>query len=105
LQDNLRQFGKSLDDFGGMIIYDDLHLTIQNVLDGRGVAFVSKSLVHDYLQRNELCGHRVDGFTCFRSRSVILPHRHAENPVIQNFLDCVFAVFDLPPQRKLQLSA
>jgi DNA-binding transcriptional LysR family regulator len=96
LQENLKRFNKTLDDFGGMIIYDDLHLTIQNVLDGRGVAFVSKSLVHDYLQREELHGHAVEGFQCFRSRSVILPDRHRENHVIKNFMESVFAVFGLP---------
>lgn len=99
LQENLKCLDKSLDDFGGMIIYDDLHLTIQNVLDGRGVAFVSKALVHDYLQRNELHGHVVEGFQCFRSRSVILPNKHSKNPIIQNFMESVFAVFNLQVQK------
>ena len=96
LQDNLTHFGKSLDDFGGIIIYEDLHMTIQNVLDGRGVAFVSKSLVSEYLQRHELQAHSVEGFNCFRSRSVVLPNRHSDNDIIQNFLQNVFAVFNLP---------
>lgn len=96
LQENLRYFGKALEDFNGMIIYDDLHLTIQNVLDGRGVAFVSKSLVHDYLQRNELIGHTINGFQCFRSRSVILPNRNKDNQIIQKFMESVFTVFKLP---------
>ena len=95
LQENLKRINKSLEDFSGMIIYDDLHLTIQNVLDGRGVAFVSKSLVHDYLQRNELIGHAVDGFKFFRSRSVILPNRNKDSQIIQNFMESVFALFHL----------
>lgn len=99
LQENLRHFDKTLEDFGGMIIYDDLHLTIQNVLDGRGVAFVSKSLVHDYLQRNELIGHTVEGFHCFRSRSVVLPDRNKDNLIIQNFMESTFDLFNIPQQR------
>jgi DNA-binding transcriptional LysR family regulator len=96
LQENLKHFNRSLDDFSGMIIYDDLHLTIQNVLDGRGVAFVSKALVYDYLQRDELHEHTVENFRCFRSRSVILPNRHSDNPIIQNFMESVFTVFSMP---------
>jgi len=38
----------------------------------------------------------VEGFNCFRSRSVVLPNRHSDNEIIQNFLQNVFAVFNLP---------
>lgn len=96
LQENLSRFGKTLDDFSGMIIYDDLHLTIQTVCEGRGVAFVSRSLIKDYLKRNELHEHHVPGFHCLRSRSVILPNKKSGNHIIQNFMESVFGVFDQP---------
>lgn len=95
LQENLKRLKRSLDDFSSMIIYDDLHLTIQNVLDGRGVAFVSKSLVHDYLVNQILIGHTVKGFECFRSRSIILPNRSRENLVLLDFIKSVLEVFNM----------
>ncbi len=96
LQENLRHIGRSIDDFGSIIIYDDLHMNIQSVLEGQGVAFLSKSLVNDYLLRNELREHTIAGFHCLRSRSVVLPGIHVDNPIIRSFLNSVFAVFNLP---------
>jgi len=93
LQENLSQLGRTIDDFSSMIIYDDIHMNIQSVLEGQGVAFISRSLVYDHLQRNELLEHTVEGFHCFRSRSIVLPGKHADNSLIQSFLDCVFSVF------------
>ncbi len=96
LKENLSHIGRSIDDFGSMIIYDDLHMNIQSVLEGQGVAFISKSLVHDYLLRNELREHKIEGFHCLRSRSVVMPGVHVDNPVIRRFLASVFAVFNVP---------
>ena len=93
LQENLSQLGRTTDDFSSMIIYDDIHMNIQSVLEGQGVAFISRSLVYDHLQRNKLLEHTVEGFRCFRSRSVVLPSKHADNSLIQGFLDCVFTAF------------
>ena len=96
LQENLSHIGRTIDDFGSMIIYDDIHMNIQSVLEGQGVAFISRSLVYDYLQRNELQEHTISGFHCFRSRSIVLPGIHADNPIIQSFLESVFSVFNIP---------
>jgi len=93
LQENLSQRGRTIDDFSSMIIYDDIHMNIQSVLEGQGVAFISKSLVHDHLQRGELREHMIEGFHCFRSRSIVLPVKHVDNSLIQSFLDCVFSAF------------
>lgn len=100
LQENLSHIGRTIDDFGSMIIYDDIHMNIQSVLEGQGVAFISRSLVSDYLQRNELQEHAIAGFHCLRSRSIVMPAFHADNPVIHDFLESVFAVFNVPPQAK-----
>jgi len=71
-------------------------MNIQSVLEGQGIAFISRSLVYDHLQRNELLEHTIEGFHCFRSRSIVLPSKHADNSTIRGFLDSVFAVFNLP---------
>jgi len=93
LQDNLQRCGKTFADFNGMIIYDDLHITIQTVLAGRGIAFVSRSLVSDLLRKGELVGHTVAGFEFSRSRTVLVNGRRSDEPVIRDFLTSIFAVF------------
>lgn len=93
LQDNLQRYGKTIADFSGVIIYDDLHITIQTVLAGRGIAFVSRSLVSDLLRKGELAGHTVPGFDYIRSRTVLVNGRRSAEPVIRDFLASIFAVF------------
>lgn len=92
LLENLRNFGKGIDDFNGTIIYDDLHLNIQTVLAGRGVAFVSRSLVNDLINKKELRGHSVQGFNCRRSRTVAINRNRQHDPEISKFLECIKAV-------------
>lgn len=92
LQDNLAKTGKSIDDFKGTIIHDDLHLTIQTVLAGRGVAFVSKKLVSEYLKNGELTEHRIPDFSCFRLRSVIMLKKRVGDPFVKSFIECVVKV-------------
>jgi DNA-binding transcriptional LysR family regulator len=94
LQDNLAKAGKSIDDFKGSIIYDDLNLTIQTVLAGRGVAFVSRNLVSEYLKRGELTEHKVHGFSCFRLRSAVMLKNRCDEPLVKSFIDCVIRAFD-----------
>ena len=94
LEENLSKFGKNLDDFRGVVVHDDLYLSIQTTLAGQGVAFVSKSLVREHLAKGTLLEHTVEGFTCFRSRSVIHNRRRREDNFIQDFMECVHDVFE-----------
>lgn len=94
LQENLGRFGKTIEEFSSMIIYDDLHLTIQTVLEGRGVAFVSKTLVEDLVRTGKLAIHTVDGFQCRRSRTVIIKRNRSEDPVIKDFVNNITDIFD-----------
>lgn len=94
LQENLAAFGKSVADFKSMMIHDDLHLTIQTVLAGRGVAFVSRSLVADHVGRGELRMHTVNGFNRFRSRTAVVHPSRQDDPVVGDFLSSVSAAFE-----------
>lgn len=93
LQQNLRKSGKTIDDFKGVIIYDDLHLTIKSVQSGMGIAFVSRSLVADLLQKGELTGHTVAGFNCLRSRTAVLNRNRSAEPLVQDFVNSVINAF------------
>ncbi len=93
LQNNLQKFGKSITDFSSMIIYDDLHLTIETVLAGTGVAFVSKSLVKEQIESGALASHTVDGFHCLRSRSVFI-NGGKDEPLVRQLLDNIRSIFE-----------
>ncbi len=94
LVENLTQFGTGLGGFRSVTIYDDLYLTLQSVVSKRGTAFVSRSLVKDYVRRGEITEHRVPGFRNFRSRSLVFNPERIATPLAASFKDCVLNVFD-----------
>ena len=95
LQENLARFGKKLEDFQGMISHGDLYITIQTVLAGQGVAFVSRSLVLEQIEKGELVEHTVEGFRCFRARTIVVNRRCCENEFVRGFVECIHAVFGM----------
>jgi DNA-binding transcriptional LysR family regulator len=94
LKENLARFDKTLDDFKATIIHDDLHLTIQTAIAGRGVAFVSRSLVQEVIRRGDLHEHQVEGFQCRRSRTALVDPGRSDDPVIADLLESVRAAFE-----------
>ncbi|HJV35323.1 LysR family transcriptional regulator [Geomonas sp.] len=91
LESNLSRFGKSLEDFNGTIVYDDLHLTIQSVLSGNGVAFVSRSMVDEQLEKGTLREHMVDGFASNRLRSIVVNGKRGQDPLIKSLIASIFS--------------
>lgn len=92
----LAGLGKQLDDFNGVVISDDLHLTCQTVVSGGGISFMSKDMVKEYLDSGQMVAHNVKGFTRKRSRSVIFHKNRSNEAVLQNFINCIFSVMDCP---------
>ncbi len=73
---NLRAQGFDFNDFASVVISDDLRFTLQSVLAGEGIAYVSQALVSNYLESGQMIGLHVAGFERRRGRSVVmLPHR------------------------------
>ncbi len=100
---NLARKGIEFADFEGMTVSDDLRFTIESVLAGAGVAFVSKALVDMHIASERLVDCRIDGFENRRGRSVVmLPGRHAD-PLIGDFLKSLNEV--LLPETPLRLVA
>jgi len=92
LRQNLARKGSDFADFEGVMISDDLRFTIDSVIAGEGVAFVSRALVSEHLAAGRLVGCKIDGFEHRRGRSVaLLPGRH-EDPLIKDLLECLFRV-------------
>ncbi|KAB0669066.1 LysR family transcriptional regulator [Oryzomonas sagensis] len=96
LKKNLCRFGFGVDNFKGVDVYDDLHLTIKSVLLGQGVAFVSRDLVADHIQRGEVREHAIPGFLYTRSRTLVTDQKRIKEYYFKNFIECVHSVFALP---------
>lgn len=98
---NLVRIGRDFADFEGVMISDDLRFTIDSVIAGEGVAFVSRDLVGEHLASGRLVSCRVEGFESRRGRSVaLLPGRHAD-PLVGDLLKCLFHVVSPGDQPQL----
>jgi DNA-binding transcriptional LysR family regulator len=90
LRQLLREQGADFSLFEGTVISDDLRFTIQSVVDGGGVAFVSRALVSSQLESGQVVGYSLQGGAQRRGRSaVILPGRQ-DDPLLSDLLECVF---------------
>ena len=94
LKGNLSSQGHDLEEFGGVITSDDFRLTIQTVVTGGGISFMSRSLVKSYLDSGELLAHHVEGFNHFRRRTAALNVRKEMDFILQEFIRCIYSVFD-----------
>jgi DNA-binding transcriptional LysR family regulator len=90
MRQNLVTHGFDFNDFDGVLVSDDLHFTVQSILRGDGIAYVSQALVSNYLTSGELVGFRVEGFEHRRGRSVVMLPQRSEDGLLKEFLDCVF---------------
>ena len=89
---NLAVCGYDFDDFDGLLVSDDLRFTIQSVIAGEGIAYVSESLVNNHLTSGELVGLRVQGFDHRRGRSVVLLPQRNQDVLLKELLESVFEV-------------
>lgn len=89
LNENLAGLGHSAGDFKTLVISDDLRLSIETVLAGGSVSFVSRSLVEGYLRDNRLCAHHVRNFRHMRHRAVFHLGARTGDPLIQDFVNCL----------------
>ncbi len=92
MRKNLVACGFDFSDFDGIIVSDDLHFTIQSVLAGDGIAYVSQALVSNYLASGQLVGLRVDGFEHRRGRSVAMLPQRSDDVLLKELLEILFKV-------------
>ncbi len=97
LRGNLTDASYNLDDFAGVVTSDDLRLTIQTVMAGSGVSFMSRSLVEEQLTAGTLRAHRVKGMTHRRSRTMVVNVHREEDDILSQLIECICRVY--PPER------
>jgi len=89
---NLRAQGLDFNDFASVVISDDLSFTIQSVLAGEGVAYMSQALISSYLESEQMIGLHVEGFQRRRGRSVVMLPQKGEDPLVKALLEIIFDV-------------
>lgn len=72
LQKNLVNAGRTIDQFRQVVVFDDLHVIVDAILDGRGIAFISSDMVRAHVASGRLREHRIQGFTHVRKRTLVL---------------------------------
>ncbi len=72
LQKNLVEVRRQIDDFNRVVVFDDLHIIVEAVLRGDGVAFISTDLVREHVAAGRLVELRVPGFTHARRRTLVV---------------------------------
>lgn len=92
MRNNLQAQSFEFSDFASVVISDDLRFTIQSVLAGEGIAYVSKALVSSYLESGEMIGLHVEGFERSRGRSVVLLPQKSEDALVKGLLESIFEV-------------
>ena len=89
---NLRKLGFDFSDFTSVVVSDDLRFTIQSVLAGEGIAYMSQALVSSYLESGQMIGLHVDGFEHRRGRSVVMLPQKDEDALVKELLESIFEV-------------
>jgi len=92
MRKNLLACGFDFTEFDGVVVSDDLRFTIQSVMEGDGIAYVSQALVSSYLASGQLVGLRVAGFEHRRGRSVVMLPQRGEDALLKELLESLFEV-------------
>lgn len=95
---NMKKLGRDYAEFNRVIYYDDLHLIISSVLEGYGLAFISRSVVEKLVTEGALRTHRVPGFEHAYKRTLIVNGASATTRSLGNFIEEIRNVFNKQPQ-------
>ena len=93
LNANMTAIGRDPKEFGNILVYDDLHVIIESVKAGEGIAFISKCLVENDIKEGVLLEHRVEGFCHTRSRTLAFNDKNMHNKSMIYFKDCILDAF------------
>lgn len=85
LEKNIANFSKSL-------IYDDLNLIIKAVVDGSGIAYLSRGCVADYLAVGSLVVIQSPGFAMTFRRSLVVADLYATSREVENLVKIVTGI-------------
>ncbi|GAO01496.1 hypothetical protein [Anaeromyxobacter sp. PSR-1] len=72
-------------------MYDDLHVIVESLVRGEGIAFISTELIRAHVEAGRLREYRVPGFTHLRRRTLVMGGSTARDGLMAEFVRCVLA--------------
>lgn len=93
---NLERIGRNAGEFGKIIVYDDLHIIIDSVARGDGIAYLSKSLIADRVANGALTAHQIAGFSDRKKRTFVLNRNVERDDITFTFACELLRFFGLP---------
>ncbi len=99
---NLNSLGLSTSSFERLIVYDDLHLLIDAVLNGDGLAFLSKDVVAMELASGDLKEFKIAGFNYARNRSLVSLKNYTTNNLAVQLTESIFKHFQSTAKLKIE---
>jgi LysR family transcriptional regulator, transcriptional activator of the cysJI operon len=94
---NMKKLGRDCSEFNRVIYYDDLHMIISSVLEGNGLAFISRSVVDKLVDEGALRTHRITGFEHAYKRTLIVNSASTASASLGDFIEEVRNVFNKAP--------
>ncbi len=94
---NMKRLERDFSEFNRVIFYDDLHMIISSVLEGSGLAFISRSVVQKYVDAGTLRTHHVLGFEHAYKRTLMVNTAATLPPSLGNFVEEIRAIFKNTP--------
>ncbi|WP_188055645.1 LysR family transcriptional regulator [Oryzomonas rubra] len=93
---NMKKLGRDYGEFSRVLYYDDLHLIIDSVRTGGGIAFISRPVVEGLVKEGLLRQHRVTEFEHAYRRTLIVNRAvpAVDTPRFDNFIACILSAFD-----------
>lgn len=93
---NLGRIGRNACEFGKIIVYDDLHIIVDSVTRGDGIAYLSKSLVADKIADGALAGLHMEGFLDRKRRTFVMNGDIEQEGAAIRFASELLGYFGLP---------
>lgn len=94
---NMKKIVRDYTEFRRIIYYDDLHLIISSVLEGSGLAFISRPVVEQLVNEGVLRIHRVVGFEHAYKRTLIVNSSASSTRSLGLFIEEIRGVFKKTP--------
>lgn len=91
----LMALDRTVADFSKSLIYDDLNLIIKSVVDGSGIAFLSRGCVAEYLDNGSLVALSSQGFSMQFKRSLVVADLYATTREVENLVKIVVEVTEV----------
>jgi DNA-binding transcriptional LysR family regulator len=97
LDHNMKRLGRDCTNFNRIIYYDDLHLIISSVLQGYGLAFLSRSVIAKFVAEGTLRTHRATGFDHAYKRTLIVGNSSPSTQLLGNLIEEIRVLFRKTP--------